>query len=115
MPLFTREGAERVAAATEIVERAVKGGGPGRARRWPVGVGSFTHKIAKSGGSGVPALTGTTPGSGLVTLQDFAPTTLTAQSGTVTAYNVSTTAVAANKYLVLAYVDGFWFIVMESC
>ncbi len=72
-------------------------------------------QLAKNGGSTIGARSGTTPGSGTVTLYQLVGTTLTSTTVTVTAYNLSTTAIAANAYLVLTKVDGKWIAVWEDC
>jgi hypothetical protein len=71
--------------------------------------------LAKSGGSGIPALSGSTPGSGTVTLYSFNGTTLSATTTTVTAYNMTSGAVAANAWLQLKLIAGYWFIDVEGC
>jgi hypothetical protein len=73
----------------------------------------FAH--AKSGGSGIAAMSGTTPGVADVTLWDFDGTTLTSQTVTVKAYNKSATAVGNNKHLILVMVDKWWFVDWEDC
>lgn len=70
--------------------------------------------IAKSGAGGVPALASNTPGSATVTLYGFDGTTLTA-GDTATAFNISTTAVGANKWLILLRLMRWWFVIVESC
>jgi hypothetical protein len=73
----------------------------------------FAH--AKSGGSGIAAMSGTTPGVADVTLWDFNGTTLSTQAVTVKAYNKSATAVGANTHLTLVMIDKWWFVDWEDC
>lgn len=71
--------------------------------------------LAKNGASTIPALSGTTVGSGTVTLYCLSGTTLTSMGITVTAYNMTNGAVAANAYLQLKRVGGKWFVDVEAC
>jgi len=71
--------------------------------------------LAKSGTSGIPANANSVPGSAAdVTLYSFDGTTMTAGAPT-TAYNLSTTAVGANKWLILLSVGGLNFVIFEDC
>lgn len=81
--------------------------------RWFIYESPRAH-VALNGASTIPAMSGTTPGSGTVTLQSFAGSTLSS-NGTVTAYNTTATAVAASKYLQIKRIDGYWFVDVESC
>jgi hypothetical protein len=76
--------------------------------------GEDTVRLAKSGAGGVPAFSGSTPGSATVRLWRFG-TTFVDGTVDVTAYNFSTTAIAATKNLVLIKVDGKWVVIFESC
>lgn len=81
-------------------------------------VGDGLIKIAKSGGSGIPAMSGTTAGSGTVTLYDLAGatgTTVATQAVTVTALNLASTAVGNNKMIGLVKYDKFWVVFCEWC
>ncbi len=100
---FSESAAKRVVAATKRSERA-----PQRTPPFPLPTTSAAPGayIAKTGGGGIPARAGTTPGSATVTLYYIdsggAITKKTDGAGadvTVTAYNLSTTAVAANAYV----------------
>jgi hypothetical protein len=73
----------------------------------------FAH--AKSGGGGIPAMTGSTPGVADVTLEDFNGTTLSSQTITVKAFNKSATAVGANKLLIIVMIDKWWYVLWEDC
>lgn len=66
-------------------------------------------------GSDIAALSGTTPGSGSVTIHVFDGSDFVATSWTVTAYNLSATAVTANKYLQLKWYGNMWLVDFESC
>lgn len=70
--------------------------------------------IAKTGGGGVTARSGTTIGSGTVTLYD---TDLTTSLGTTTAYNLADAAVAADTWIMLKPVEpvGALFVDWEHC
>lgn len=71
--------------------------------------------LAKSGGSGIPALSGSTPGKADVTLQLFDGSSVSTDTRTEKAYNLSTTAVGNNKLLVLAKVGKWWIVIWEDC
>src|SRR5262245_22128771 len=70
---------------------------------------------AKTGCGGIAARSGATLGSGTVTVHQNRNGTLTATSMTVTAYNGSHNAVAANAYLQIVWSDGFWSVFWEDC
>lgn len=56
--------------------------------------------IAKTGGSPVPAMTGVTPGKAIVTIHEIdEDDELVATTETITAYNVASTQVSANKVI----------------
>lgn len=74
-------------------------------------------KIAKTGGSGIAAMTGSTPGSGAITLYDYDGSTLVAGQADV-AKNLATGAdgaIAATAWVVVVEIDGFWFVLWETC
>lgn len=71
--------------------------------------------LAKSGGSGIPAMSGSMPGKADVTLQLFDGSTLSSDTRTEKAYNLSQTAVGNNKYLILAKILKWWFVIFEDC
>jgi hypothetical protein len=72
-------------------------------------------KVAKTGGSTIAAISGSTPGSGAVTFYDFNGSTLTARSDTLTVYNLASVAVEANTWIMVKLVDGYWFVDWEQC
>lgn len=73
-------------------------------------------KVAKVGGTAIPAMSTLTPGSGDVTLYDMGATALVAQASTVTAYNIHLTeTVTANAWIMVVEIDGKWFVVAEMC
>lgn len=73
-------------------------------------------KVAKTGGSGIPAMSGTTPGSATVTLYEFDVDAVSLAAGdTVTAYHIGSTAVGNNKFIQVKWIDGGWFVDVESC
>lgn len=74
--------------------------------------------LAKNGGTPIPARSGTTPGSGSVTLYKCDDTTLEAVTGsgaTVTAYNLSGATVAADAYLMLVRIGNKLWVNFEDC
>jgi hypothetical protein len=74
--------------------------------------------LAKAPSGGIPARSGTTPGSATCTFWEIATgPTLTATSISETVYNVSGTAVAANAIITVnrEYITGKWIVIMESC
>ena len=86
-----------------------------RGRRNPF---PFCTSLAKNGGSTIAARSGTTVGSGTVTLYKCDDTTLVALTGdysTVTAYNMSGSTVAANAYLQIKRIGNKWFVDVEDC
>lgn len=71
---------------------------------------------AKSSASGIPAMSGSTPGKATdVTLYDFNGTSLATQTVQETAYNLGSTAVGASKWLLLARIGKYWFVIWEDC
>lgn len=74
--------------------------------------------IAKAPVGGIPARSGTTPGSATCTFWEIGSgPTLAATSVSETVYNISGTAVAANAFITVnrEYVSGTWIVIMESC
>jgi hypothetical protein len=73
-------------------------------------------RIAKTGASGIPAATGIppTPGSASVTLYNFKPGVAIVAAEAVRAYTI-TSAVAANTFIIVVQIQGYWFVVVELC
>lgn len=74
--------------------------------------------IAKAPSGGIPARSGTTPGSASCTFWEIGTgPTLAATSVSETVYNISGTAVAANALITVnrEYLSGLWIVIMESC
>jgi hypothetical protein len=72
-------------------------------------------KIAKVGGTAIPAMSGSTPGSGEITLYTFDGTTLAAGQAE-TAFNLHPSAtVSANAWIKVIDVEGHWFVFWEPC
>lgn len=115
---FSKEGAGRIVDATRYVERAYKNSPavqtPGPSTPLRVAYLAFT------GSTGVPAATGTapgtiTPGSASVTVAYFDGTSITASTTTLTAWNSTSSAVGGNKLVQIKYIDGYWWVDVESC
>ncbi len=72
--------------------------------------------ICKNSSSEIPARSGDTPGSGTVTIQKLDSGALTATNGTLTAYNFSASAIAADAYI-LVFRDEFGtdWVSSEDC
>jgi len=70
---------------------------------------------AKSGGSGIAARSGSTPGSASVTIYTLASGSLATTGFTVTAYNASGAAVVADKYLQIVEIEDDWAANYEDC
>lgn len=108
-----KEDAER---SIEIARQTPRG----QVRLPPEGATSqgfwFQSRLAKTDGSGVSARSGTTAGSGTVTLQYLSGTTITDGSETVTVYNWTDDAAAATTYVwVQQDTLGTWWITGEDC
>lgn len=71
-------------------------------------------KVAKVGGSAIAAMSGSTPGSGAITLYNFGATALAAGDA-ATAYNLASGTVTANAWIMVAEVDNRWVVVFEAC
>lgn len=75
-------------------------------------------RIFKTRAGGIPALSGSTPGSAVCDLYFFDGSSLSAATGSYvseTIYNMSSAAVGATKFIQVKYIDGFWFVDVESC
>jgi hypothetical protein len=79
-------------------------------------------RIARTGAGGVPARAGAVLGRAAITFQDIKQTgtgaTITgtlADAGSDFAYNLSGTAVGANRYVVVKRMEGLWVVVAEDC
>lgn len=78
--------------------------------------GAAVSSMGKTDGSGMTAASGDTMGSGTVALQYLSGSTLTAGGGSVTAYNWSDEAVAANtKVRVAKDANGVWWLAGVNC
>ena len=79
--------------------------------------GEMQTAVAKAGASGVTARSGTTAGSGTVTIYYIDGGVLTSTSQTVTAYSLSATAVANNAYITIkrCSLDEEWIVDAEDC
>lgn len=85
---------------------------PGMARS------SGNARIAKTDGSGIPAMSGTTLGFGTVTLYDADEDGLLVAGDDTVAHNLATGAdgdVAPNTFIQLKRVDDRWLVDWEQC
>lgn len=85
-----------------------------RMQHQPTGVGVSVVRIAKVGGTAIPAMGGSTPGSGSITLHDNADAAL-ASGATATAYNLASEEVTANAWILVARVGSKWTVIFEAC
>ena len=108
---FTLRNAQRVARATQHFERQPRNTVPGVGRNtgWNPGT-----KIAKVGGTAIPAMSGTTPGSGSVTFYYFDGTNLVA-GDTIAVYSCWKDPIAAGTWVQVSLVDMNWFISAVDC
>jgi hypothetical protein len=109
---------ERLAEIKAIPPLTVAPGGP-NGHPPIIGAGLLAlpnGRIAKTGAGGIPAATGVppTPGSATCTMYDFTPGSALSVSQTDRVYTI-TTAIAANTYIIVLKVQGFWFVVVEFC
>jgi hypothetical protein len=73
-------------------------------------------QVGKTGGSAIAAMSGSTPGSGTVTIYNFSGTTLTTTGATVTAFNMHPTeTVSADAWVKLVDINGYPFVFWEPC
>jgi len=74
--------------------------------------------LAKAPVGGIPARSGTTPGTATCTFLEITTSpTLATTAVSETVYNISGTAVSANAYIFVnrEYISGKWVVIMESC
>jgi hypothetical protein len=94
-----------------VVDGIVDSGTKRMYGRWG-GVPNFVAQAP----SGVPAQSGGTPGSAAATVYYFNGTSYVATAWTsVTIYNMSSSAVAANVFLLCEYFNGLPIVVSEDC
>jgi len=79
--------------------------------------GEMQTAVAKAGASGVTARSGTTAGSGTVSIYSIVAGVLTDTGQDVTAYSLSATAVANNAYITIkrCSLDEEWIVDAEDC
>lgn len=116
---LSKKSAERVSAVVRKVEHEIGGGTPDSRGRWGGGWGP-PKLLAKTGVGGVTACTGTGPytygsGSGTVIEVNSTGTTGTLTSRTITLLNMAEVAVAASKQVQCCWIEGHWFVDVESC
>lgn len=71
--------------------------------------------LCKNGGSTIAARSGSTISSRSCTVYKGSGGTLTNLSRSITVYNLSTEAVAADAYIIAALVGDIWIAVWEDC
>lgn len=71
--------------------------------------------ICLNGGTAIAARSGSSISSQSCTVYKASAGVLSSLSRSITVYNLSTTAVAANAYLVATLVGGTWVAVWEDC
>lgn len=72
-------------------------------------------KAAKCGGSDIPAMSGSTPGSGSITLHHFNGTSFVAGAADTARNMHPTETVTANAWIKVCRIDGHWFVFWEPC
>lgn len=72
-------------------------------------------RLCKNGASTIAARSGSTLSSQSCTVYTATSGTLASTSSTITVYNLSTEAVAANAYIIAALISGIWIAVWEDC
>jgi hypothetical protein len=112
--LFDERTGQRILAAVRYFETLIRGGGPGRGR-YPVGVAGLTVRAARSPSGGIPAMTGTTPGSATCTFYTFDGTSQTLGSETATVRNDLPAAVDGNRKIKVYWDQGSWWFLVQSC
>lgn len=75
--------------------------------------GGRVGKVAKTGGTAIAAMSGTTPGVGEITLYTLGSTL--AVGPPEIAYNIAPEEVAADTWVVVMWVDNEWLIIYEIC
>lgn len=92
---FSREAAQQIQQTVRRSERVTS-----VAKQQAAGVHQVRIAIAQTGAGGIAALSGTTPGSGVVTLYRInSDGDLESLGVSVTAYNLASSAVAANTWV----------------
>ncbi len=73
--------------------------------------------IARAPSGGIAARSGTTPGSATCGLYELSSGSLVDSGITETVYNVFSSAIANNAYVIIAqdYIGGDWYVISEDC
>lgn len=71
--------------------------------------------ICKNGGSAIAARSGSTLSSQSCTVYKGSAGSLTSLSRTISVYNLSTEAIAADAYIIAVLAGGIWIAVWEDC
>jgi hypothetical protein len=78
--------------------------------------GTRAARVAKNGGTPIPAMSGTTMGSGTVTLYDADADGALTSAETAEAFNLATNdTVAADAWLQVKRIDSIWVVDWEEC
>lgn len=72
-------------------------------------------RLAKTGGSGIPAISGSTLGSADATLYNLNNGVLASETITDKVYNMSSRTIGANKMILCAQVGNCWVAFWEDC
>lgn len=81
----------------------------------PFGMGSSPLVLAMTPSGGIAARSGTTVSSASCNFYKISGSTVSTATGTITVYNLSTTAVAGSKYIIAARAGGVHIAVWEDC
>ena len=113
--------AEDVARLHTLLREFESGALHGKPRHRVQRLGPYKQQffLAKTGGSTIAARSGTTPGSGTITLYRINDAgTLESMGVTKTAYNISASTVAADNYIGIeldSTAEQRWIVVVEDC
>jgi hypothetical protein len=110
--VFSKDAAKRTKEAVLYVERSIK-------NSLPSGIGPRGMvpglMPVKSPSGGIPAMSGSTPGSATCTLYTYDGTDFTLGTETITVKNVYSSSTAGNNLTWVAWWSGAWFVITEGC
>ena len=102
---------QRVAKLEQLVAQLVQ---PKSVARLIVPIAANV-KICKNGGSAITGRSGATISYASCTVYSGSGGSLASTAASINVYNLSTTAIAANAYLVAVYDGEIWVAVWEDC